>query len=393
MKKIYLIIAILASISLFLVACGNGANNNLNENDKMMNDDNSNDNIMDDLKLSENQIIRTSLYDVDKHPDNPNIGVVFNKDHFRQIYLAGGCFWGLEAYMDRIYGVYDVTSGYANGNTENPSYKEVINGSGHAETVHIIYDETKVDLETLLHYYLRVVDPTSLNKQGNDRGIQYRTGMYYSDENDKAVIERVLLKEAEKYEDPIVIEVEKLKHYYLAEEYHQDYLEKNPNGYCHIELEEVEEIFIDPNKYEKPDDETLREMLTDLQYRVTQEDATERAFNNEYYDLYEPGIYVDITTGVPLFTSSDKYSSKTGWPSFTKPISEEVIIYIEDTSHGMVRTEVRSRSGDAHLGHVFEDGPKDKGGLRYCINSASLKFIPQDQMEEEGYGYLLNLIE
>lgn len=326
-------------------------------------------------------------------PDNPNLDIVFNVDELEEIYLAGGCFWGVEAYMARIYGVYNVTVGYANGNTENPTYQNVIyDNTGHAEAVHVLYDPNIVDLETLLDYYFRVIDPTSLNKQGNDVGDQYRTGIYYTSDEDVAIINNKINEVSDKYEKPIVVEVLPLENYFLAEEYHQDYLEKNPNGYCHIDIEEALEVIIDENLYSKPSDEELRKTLTPEQYAVTQENNTERAFSNEYWDLFEPGIYVDVATNEPLFSSNDKYDSQCGWPSFTKPIASDVVTYHDDTSYNMVRTEVRSRVGDSHLGHVFNDGPVDKGGYRYCINSASIKFIPLENMSSEGYDYLVGTI-
>jgi len=327
-------------------------------------------------------------------PENPNESLEFNLDNLKDLYIAGGCFWGLEAYMSRVYGVYDVTSGYANGDTENPSYEDLIyRGSGHAETVHVRYDPELVDLNTLLGYYFRVIDPTSVNRQGNDKGVQYRTGIYYTEPMAKTIIDRFIIEEQKKYDREIVVEVEPLEHYYLAEEYHQDYLEKNPNGYCHIDLFDVEDLYIDPSLYPLPSDAVLKEKLTDFQYKVTQDNETERAFSNEYWDFFEKGIYVDVVTGEPLFSSNDKYDSACGWPSFTKPITEEVVRYFKDTAFNMVRVEVRSRAGDSHLGHVFEDGPKDKGGLRYCINSASIEFVPYEAMEARGYGYILYTLE
>ncbi|SUT92341.1 peptide methionine sulfoxide reductase [[Actinobacillus] rossii] len=313
-------------------------------------------------------------------------------ENIRDIYLAGGCFWGIEAYMERIYGVKNVTSGYANGKTDKTHY-QIINKTDHAETVHITYDANKISLEKLLKYYFQVIDPTSINKQGNDRGRQYRTGIYYQNEQDKAIILKELEIQQKKYKDKIQIEVEPLKHYILAEEYHQDYLKKNPNGYCHLDLNQAEHVIIDPNDYPKPSDTELKAKLTPLQYSVTQKKNTEHSFSNEYWDNKETGLYVDITTGEPLFSSRDKYDSGCGWPSFTKPIDPNVVTYQKDTSFNMVRTEVLSRSGKAHLGHVFDDGPKDKGGLRYCINSAAIKFIPLEKMEKENYGYLINLIK
>lgn len=311
----------------------------------------------------------------------------------REIYLAGGCFWGMEAYFERIDGILNAESGYANGNTANPSYEDVIRGSGHAETVKLTYDANQVSLPVILAYYFRVIDPTSLNKQGNDRGIQYRTGIYYTSEDQKPIIEEAIRKEQEKWRRPIVVEVQPLKNYYAAEEYHQDYLQKNPNGYCHIDIKLADDAIIDPTKYTKPSQENLKSSLSAQEYAVTQEAATERPFSNQYWDFFEPGIYVDIVSGEPLFSSIDKYQSNCGWPSFVKPIAPEVIQYYRDTSYGMIRTEVRSRVANAHLGHVFEDGPRDRGGLRYCINSAALRFIPLDEMDAAGYGYLRSLKE
>lgn len=314
------------------------------------------------------------------------------KEDIREIYLAGGCFWGIEAYMEKIYGVKDATSGYANGKTDKTNY-QIIGSTDHAETVHITYDANKISLEKLLKYYFQVIDPTSINKQGNDRGRQYRTGIYYQNEQDKAVILKEIATLQAKYKDKIQVNVEPLKHYILAEEYHQDYLKKNPNGYCHIDLNQANKVIIDPNDYPKPSDAELKAKLTPLQYSVTQKKNTERSFSNKYWDNKEPGLYVDITTGEPLFSSAHKYDSGCGWPSFTQPIDKDVVTYEKDTSFNMVRTEVLSRNGKAHLGHVFDDGPKDKGGLRYCINSAAIKFIPLDQMEKENYGYLINLVK
>ena len=315
-----------------------------------------------------------------------NITMENNTKNIKDIYLAGGCFWGVEEYFARIDGVIDSVSGYANGSFDNPSYENVCNNSGHAETVHITYDSTKVSLDTLLKYYFRIIDPTSVNKQGNDRGVQYRTGVYYQNDEDKQIALNAIKEEQKKYSKPIVVEVEKLKRFDKAEEYHQDYLKKNPNGYCHINLNKASEAIIDEKKYQKPSDDVLKEKLSTLEYQVTQEAATERAFTHEYYKNQEDGIYVDITTGEPLFSSKDKYDAGCGWPSFTKPIATEVVNYKKDSSHGMNRVEVRSRAGEAHLGHVFEDGPRDRGGLRYCINGTSLRFIPYDKMDEEGYG-------
>jgi peptide methionine sulfoxide reductase msrA/msrB len=333
-----------------------------------------------------------------RFPENPNTDLDFDTDALEDIWFAGGCFWGVEAYMARVYGVYDVTSGYANGTTENPTYKEVLyENTGHAETVHVRYDPERIDLESLVSQFFMIIDPTLLNQQGNDKGAQYRTGVYYEDGEELAVINKVVAAEADRYDEPIVTEVEPIEQYFLAEDYHQDYLEKNPDGYCHIEFDSLENqdvsSLIVPAAYPKPSDEELKTQLTEIQYNVTQNDDTEAAYSNEYWDVYEPGIYVDITTGEPLFSSADKYDSETGWPSFTKPIEPAVVTEHDDSSFFTKRTEVRSRAGYSHLGHVFDDGPKDRGGLRYCMNSAALLFIPAAEMEAEGYGYLIDFVE
>lgn len=325
---------------------------------------------------------------------NPNDDIDYSKSDLKTIYLAGGCFWGLEAYMERIYGVADVVSGYANGETVNPTYEEVsFQNTGHAETVKVTYDPARISLTDLISYYLKVVDPTSKDKQGNDMGRQYRSGIYYTDKKEKELIQKRLDQEQKKYMDKILVEVEPLKNFYEAEDYHQDYLKKNPGGYCHIDLSEANNVVIDPNKYLKPTDEELRAKLSPLQNAVTQDGDTEGAFSNEYWDNTEKGIYVDVATGEPVFSSTDKFDSGCGWPSFSKPITPEVVTYKKDESYNMVRIEVRSRSGDSHLGHVFEDGPKELGGLRYCINSAAIKFIPYKDMEKEGYGYLKHIVK
>lgn len=305
-----------------------------------------------------------------------------------EIYLAGGCFWGLEEYFSRISGVLQTSVGYANGQVETTNY-QLIKETDHAETVQVVYDEKVVSLREILLYYFRVIDPLSVNQQGNDRGRQYRTGIYYLEEADLPTINTVVREQELLIGRKIAVEVEKLRHYILAEDYHQDYLKKNPGGYCHIDVRDAEKPLIDAANYEKPSQADLRENLSEESYRVTQEAATEAPFSNAYDQTFEEGIYVDITTGEPLFFAKDKFASGCGWPSFSRPISKELIHYYQDLSHGMERIEVRSRSGNAHLGHVFTDGPQELGGLRYCINSASLRFIAKDEMEEAGYGYLL----
>ena len=324
-----------------------------------------------------------------------------NIEKLKDIYFAGGCFWGVEEYFSRIPGVYDVTCGYANGNTENPSYNEVCyNNTGHAETIHVRYDPGLVSLNTLTVQFFKIVDPLSLNKQGNDAGVQYRTGVYYTDESDIEELKALFSSEQKKYDRKIAVELLPLKNYYLAEDYHQDYLKKNPSGYCHIDFSSLAELqaqsgtgIVDPAKYCKPPDKEIIAMLTKEQYDVTQTCSTEMAFTGKYWNNTKPGLYVDIVTGEPLFSSADKYNSGTGWPSFTKPIDPAVIIRHEDRSYGMLRAEIRSRVGLSHLGHVFEDGPENTGGLRYCLNSASLLFIPYEEMDKAGYGEFMPLCE
>ena len=311
------------------------------------------------------------------------------------IYLAGGCFWGMEQLMQSIPGVIDVQSGYANGTSEaDANYSAVCTGNtGFRETVRVEYDPEHVSLDALLLAYFYVIDPTVKNRQGNDCGSQYQTGIYYTSENAKGTVERIAAIERSRNKE-FHVEIGPLKNFYPAEEYHQDYLEKNPAGYCHIPRSEIElfsRLRIDPGDYQKPAAEAIRDKLTAEQYRVTQLSDTERPFANEFWDQFEKGIYVDVVTGEPLFSSTDKFESSCGWPAFSKPIEAPAVIELPDDSYGMHRTEVRSRAGNSHLGHVFIDDPESPNGTRYCINSAALRFIPYEKMEAEGYGYLLKL--
>ncbi len=314
-----------------------------------------------------------------------------------EIYLAGGCFWGTEKYLASIPGVLTTEVGYANGRTSNPTYEDVCHhDTGHAETVHVTYDPAAVSLDFLLTLYYDAIDPVAVNRQGGDSGTQYRTGIYYIDAADRPVIERSLTELQKRHAQPIAIETGPLRNFTRAEEYHQKYLDKNPGGYCHInprKFRQAAQARVDPGRYPVSETtEALRQRLTPLQYDVTRRNATEPPFQNAYWAEHRPGIYVDITTGEPLFASTDKFESGCGWPSFTRPIDPQAVREKADASHGMTRTEVRSRAGDAHLGHVFTDGPREKGGLRYCINSAALRFIAKEDMAREGYGYLIDLV-
>lgn len=277
--------------------------------------------------------------------EGTNPSVEIDMENLQVIYYAGGCFWGVEEYFSRIPGVYDVTSGYANGTTEDPTYDEVCYGdTGHAETVHVQYDPNIVSLETLTKQFFKIINPTSKNRQGNDVGGQYRSGVYYVNEADKPIIEAVFAAEQKKYEEDIVTELVPLKHYYLAEEYHQDYLKKNPNGYCHVDFSTLDELEtqkpkVDPSLYSKPSEEEIRAMLSPEEYNTTQNAGTEPSFSGKFYDHFERGIYVDIVTGEPLFSSADKFESGCGWPSFSKPIDPAVIVETPDTTLGLARTE------------------------------------------------------
>lgn len=325
-------------------------------------------------------------------PDNKEQASAINS---RKIYFAGGCFWGVEAYFKRLSGVLDAVSGYANGRMDNPTYQDVTQRqSGHSETVEITYNPQQISLNQLLQHFFRIIDPTTLNRQGNDRGSQYRSGIYSNSPDERQQVAVALQHLQKKYERPIVVENLPLEHFYPAEEYHQDYLLKNPEGYCHVDLSLASQPLPDEQPaYSKPDETTLRQKLTPLQYQVTQEQGTERPYSHEYDRLFTPGIYVDIVSGEPLFSSSDKYDAGCGWPSFTRPLAGELVTEHSDTSYNMRRVEVRSRHAGSHLGHVFPDGPAEEGGLRYCINGASLEFIPLEQMQERGYADWLKHVQ
>ena len=309
----------------------------------------------------------------------------------KTIYLAGGCFWGTAHLFSLVPGVDSAVAGYANSLIAEPTYKQVCTGTtGAAETVKVVYESDSVGLSELLRLFFKSIDPTSLNRQGNDAGTQYRTGIYYTDDSDLEVIEAEYATIQRRHRQPLAVEVRPLKNFYPAEDYHQDYLYKNPDGYCHVDPALFREVrTLGKNNAAKAE---LRKRLTPLQWEVTQNGATERPFVNEYDNEFRKGIYVDITDGTPLFLSSDKFNSGCGWPAFSRPIDGNLVGESIDTSHGMVRTEVKSSSSGSHLGHVFNDGPAELGGRRFCINSASLRFIPLEKMEAEGYGKDIPLV-
>lgn len=330
--------------------------------------------------------------------EDTNIDRTYNKrEGVEVIYFAGGCFWGIEKLMQSIPGVVGATSGYANGQADIvPTYEQVVTGqTGYRETVRVEYQPDQVSLDALVFAYYQVIDPTVANAQGNDVGTQYQTGVYYADDATKETVERITAIVKERYED-FVVEIKPLERFFEAEEYHQDYLVKNPMGYCHISRDEmaaITKIIVDPGDYQRPTEETIKSLLTEEQYDVTQLAGTEPAFQNEYWDNHERGLYVDIVTGEPLFSSSDKFDSGTGWPSFSEGIDENSFVYLVDNRFGVTRTEVLSRTGNTHLGHVFYNEKLSETGTRFCMNSASLRFVPYEEMEAEGYGYLLDYID
>lgn len=301
-----------------------------------------------------------------------------------EIYLAAGCFWGTEAYFKRVQGILETEVGYANGKSKETSYRE-LSDTGHAETLKITYNPHKIHLAEILERFYRIIDPYSINKQGNDYGTQYRSGIYFTDKALQDLINYSVKNFEEIAGKKTAIEVAELKNYVSAEDYHQDYLDKNPGGYCHINTEEADAPLF-PGE-DLPSEEKLKEILEGLAYKVARESATEMPHSSALDQEFSEGIYVDVATGEPLFSSADKFDAGCGWPSFTMPITTDVLAYYGDDSYGMQRIEVKARSTN-HLGHVFEDGPKANGSLRYCINGIVLRFIPLENMDEAGYAAL-----
>lgn len=317
-------------------------------------------------------------------------GGEMRKNDLQEIYLAGGCFWGVQEYFSRIPGVERTVAGYANSRVDKPSYEHVCDGGTNAaEAVRVVYDPAVVSLETIIRQYFKIIDPMSLNRQGNDVGTQYRTGIYYTDESLLPVLRRLYDAEQAARREKLAVELGPLRNFWPAESYHQDYLKKNPGGYCHIDFSSLKDLPAPGAARARPDDAEIRRKLSPEEYAVTQQGATEAPFSGRYWNTHEAGIYVDVVTGEPLFLSSDKFDSGTGWPSFVRPVEKGAVKEYADKSHGMSRVEVRSSRGGSHLGHVFPDGPAERGGMRYCINSAALRFVPLGKMESEGYGQFI----
>lgn len=321
-----------------------------------------------------------------------------NANKYSEAVLAGGCFWCVEADFKKLAGVKKVISGYAGGTEDNPTYKNYAR-KGYIEAVRVFYNPQDITFEQILDYFLRHIDPTDAGGQFADRGPGYRPVIFYQTEEEKNIAQKLLreLEQSGKFSQPLAVDVVRQTRFFPAEDYHQDYSAKDPMHYGVYRIGSGREGFLRqtwgdnscplPRRQDKDSpkqNDTLKEKLSPLQYEVTQENGTEPPFLNEYVDNKREGIYVDIVSGEPLFISLDKYDSGSGWPSFTRPLEPSNITERQDKTHGMARTEVRSRQANSHLGHVFSDGPKPTG-LRYCINSAALRFIAREDLEKEGY--------
>ncbi|WP_214759212.1 peptide-methionine (S)-S-oxide reductase MsrA [Exiguobacterium sp. s146] len=310
--------------------------------------------------------------------------------------FAGGCFWCMVKPFHKYEGVERVISGYTGGHVDNPTYQQVCSETtGHLEAIEVTFDPDVISYEELLRIYWRQIDPTDGGGQFNDRGESYRPAIFYHSEEQRVAAERSKqeIEDSGRFDRPIEVEIRAAKTFWEAEDYHQDYYKKNPFRYEMYRVGSGRAKFVKEAWSDKKLQKELKDRLTPMQYKVTQENGTEPPFQNEYWDEEREGLYVDVIDGTPLFTSRDKFQSNCGWPSFSRPIEEKRVDMNMDTTHHMVRTEVRSKRADSHLGHLFDDGPKELGGLRYCINSAALRFIPKEELESAGYGEYKHLFD
>lgn len=331
--------------------------------------------------------------------------------------FAGGCFWCMEPPFEKLDGVADAIAGFSGGHVESPTYKEVTAGTtGHTEVVQVMYDPSKISYAQLLDVYWRQIDPTDSGGSFVDRGNQYRSAIFFHNEEQRQLAEKSKreLEQSGRFSKPIVTEIVPFKAFYPAEDYHQNFYKTNSIRYKYYRYRSGRDQYIDKvwnqpishsqslsgekftmsqlENYSKPSDEVLKDKLTPIQYKVTQHEGTEPPFQNTYWDNKDAGIYVDVVSGEPLFSSADKYESGTGWPSFSRPIPGISVVEKKDRKLFTTRIEVRSSVADSHLGHVFPDGPQPTG-LRYCMNSAALRFIPKAEMEAQGYGEYLQFVD